>query len=116
MRVFPAVEVTLRVFGVLLRERVDPFLRALSTLVPVVQRAVLEVTQRFIRAHREGGASHRQRVTVQQRRVVVEGAQHPAEHVVHHGHEPEHHEGHADPSEVERGEEEHVEIFVALVR
>lgn len=69
-----ALEFTLGVFGVLQRKRVDPFLRALSALVPVVQGTVLEVAQGFLCAHRERSAGHGQGVTVQQRRVVVNGA------------------------------------------
>ncbi|TNN70054.1 hypothetical protein EYF80_019730 [Liparis tanakae] len=49
------------------RKRVDPFLCAAATLVPVIQRAVLEVALGFIRADGEGGRDHGQSVTVQQR-------------------------------------------------
>lgn len=110
-----AVEVTLRVFGVIQRETVDPFLCAGKTLIPFVQRPVLKVTQGFVCADSEGGTSHGQGVTVQQRCEVVHGAQYPAEQVIEHGQEPEEQQGNADPSEVKCGEEHHVEILVALI-
>lgn len=109
------VEVTLRVFGVIEREFVNPFLRACFTLIPVVQRTVLKVTQGFICADSEGGAGHSQGVTVQQWGEFVHGAQYPAEQVIDHGQEPEEHCGNANPSKVECGEEQHVELLVALV-
>lgn len=109
------VEVTLRVFGVIQRECVNPSLCAGLALVPVVQRAVLKVTQGFVCVDSEGRTSHGQGVTVQQRRVVVQGAQYPTEHVIKHCKEPEHQGGHADPPEVKCGEEQHVKILVALV-
>lgn len=115
MHYVAVVEVTLRVFGLGHGEGLDPRLCAGSTLIPVVQRPVLEVALGFVCAHREGRARHGQGVTVQQRRVVVHGAQYPTEQVVDHGHEPDHQEGHADPSEVERGQKQHVEVLVALV-
>lgn len=109
-------EVTSRVFGVIQRECVHPFPRTCEALIPVVQRAVLKVTQGFVCADSEGGARHSQRVTVQQRREVVHGAQYPAKQVIEHGEEPEDQRGHADPSEVKRREDLHVESLVALVR
>lgn len=108
-------EFTSGVFMGVQRERVDPFLRASLTLAPVVQRAVLEVTQGFVRAHREGGAGHSEGVTVQQRRVVVDGAHRPAEQVVEEGQKPQHQTGYPHRPEVEGGEKLHVEILVALV-
>lgn len=98
------VEVALGVFGLGLGESFDPLLCANSTLIPVVQRAILEVALGFVCANREGRASHGQRVAVQQRCVVIHGAQYPAEQVVDHGHEPDHQEGHADPPEVKHGQ------------
>lgn len=51
-------EVTLRVFGVIQRECIDPCLCAGLTLFPVVQRPVLKVTLGFVCADGEGGTSH----------------------------------------------------------
>lgn len=104
------------VFVFTLSERVDPFLRAFLALVPAVQRAVLEVTQGFVRAHREGGAHGGVGVAVQQRREGVDGAQYPAQDVVDNGEEPQDQLGNAKPPEVEGGQELHVEVVVALVR
>lgn len=109
------VKVTLQVFGVIQRERVNPFLCKHFTLIPVVQRSVLKVTQGFVSADSEGGTRHGQGVTVQQRREVVHGTQHPSEQVIEHGQEPEEQCGNANPSEVECGEKKHVEVLVALV-
>lgn len=105
----------LGVFGLRLGESFDPLLCASLTLIPVVQRAILEVALGFVCADREGRTGHGQGVAVQQRCVVVYGAQYPAEQVVDHGHEPDHQEGHADPPEVKRGQKQHVEVLVALV-
>lgn len=108
-------KVTLRVLRVIQRERVDPPLRARFTLIPVVERTVLKVALGFVRADCEGGARHGQRVTVQQWREVVHGAQYPADGVVGQGQEPEEQRGDANPPEAETGEEQHVEVLVALV-
>lgn len=100
----------------MLSERVNPFLRARFALVPAVQRAVLEVTEGFVRAHREGGAHGGVGVAVQQRREGVDGAQYPAQDVVDYGQEPQDQQGNVKPPEVEGGEELQVEFFVAFVR
>lgn len=84
------VEVTLGVFRAIQMECVNPFLRAGLTFIPVVQRAVLEVAQGFVCTDSEGGTSHGQGVTVQQRRVVEQGAHYPAKQVIKHGQEPDH--------------------------
>lgn len=84
-----AVEVTLGVFGVIQRECVDPFLCEGSTLIPVVQRAVLEVTHGFVCADSEGGTGNGQGVTIQQRRVIVHRAQYPTEQIINHSQEPD---------------------------
>lgn len=85
-----ADEVILGVFKVILGKRLNPFLCASSTLIPVVKRMVLEVTQGFVCFHCEGRTRHSQGVTVQQRRVVIHGAQDPAENVIKNSQEPEH--------------------------
>lgn len=111
-----SIELMLRDFGDNQREFVHPFLCACFTLIPVIQRTVLKVTQGFVCADSEGGTGHSQGVTVQQRREFVHGAQNPAEDVVQHGQEPEEQRGNANPLEVECGEEHHVEVLVAFVR
>lgn len=105
-----------KTFDLTLSEGLDPLLRAGLALLPAVQRAVLEVAQGFVRAHREGGADGGVGVAVEQRREGVDGTQDPAEDVVDDGQQPQDEHGDADPPEVEGGEELHVERLVAFVR
>lgn len=80
---------TLGGFEIIPRECVNPFLCAGFTLIPVVQRPVLKVTQGFVCADSEGGRGHGQGEAVQQWCVVVYGGQYPPEQVIKHGQEPE---------------------------
>lgn len=107
---------TLGVFEFLWRKRADPFLRTSQTLVPAVEGSVLEVSLSFVGLDREGGAGHSQGVAVQQRGVVADRTEQPAQEVVEHGQEPEDHRRHAHLPEVEGGQQAHVEVLVAFVR
>lgn len=84
------VEIKLRVFSFMQRERVDPRLCASPALIPAEQRPVLKVTEGFVCGHGEGGAGYGVGVTIEQGCVVGEGAQYPADEVVEHSEEPEH--------------------------
>lgn len=74
------------------------------------------MTRGFVRTHREGGAHGGVGVTVEQRREGVDGAQYPAEDVIDDGQQTQDEQGDVNLSEVEGGEELHVELFVTFVR
>lgn len=80
---------------------VNPALGLGSALLPVVERAVLEVALGLVGEHGEGGAGHSECVAVEQRGVAAHWFEQPVQQIVEAGNEPQETHRHANLPEVE---------------